>query len=339
MRIVTLNAIAQVEAGRDLQFEEMADCIGAIMQGDWPEDQIARLLMAINAKGAAVDEVAGAAHAMRHQMTRIKSRHTQFIDTCGTGGDGSGTFNISTAAALVIAASGVPVAKHGNRSVTSKSGSADVLAELGVNINATVEQVENCLNEVGICFCFAPLMHGSMRHVAAVRKSLGVPTIFNLLGPLCNPAGAPFQLMGVGKPELRQLLASAMARLGTTRSVLVTGRDGMDEVTLQDTTEVTIVTPEGVEQREWTPEDFGVERADSSSLIVDGPKASAVKIREVLEGESGPAQDIVVLNSAAALWTIGVEKDLRRCADRARAAIHSGAARDILAKLVELSHR
>lgn len=336
---MTSNAIAQVESGHDLQFEEMADCIGEIMQGDWPEDQIARLLMAINAKGAAVDEVAGAAHAMRHHMTRINTRHTQFIDTCGTGGDGSGTFNISTAAALVIAATGVPVAKHGNRSVTSKSGSADVLAELGVNINATVEQVENCLNEVGICFCFAPLMHGSMRHVAAVRKSLGVPTIFNLLGPLCNPASAPFQLMGVGKPELRQLMAAALARLGTTRSVLVTGRDGMDEVTLQDATEVTIVSPDGLEQREWTPEDFGVERSDGSALLVDGPEASSAKIREVLEGEPGAAQDIVVLNSAAALWTIGAEGDLRSCADRARAAIHSGAAREILVKLTELSHK
>lgn len=333
------NAIAHVESGRDLQFEEMSDCIGEVMQGAWAEDQIARLLMAINAKGPAVDEVAGAAYAMRSHMTRINTHHTRFIDTCGTGGDGSGTFNISTAAALVIAAAGVPVAKHGNRSVTSKSGSADVLAELGVNIDATVEQVENCLNEVGICFCFAPLMHGSMRHVAAVRKSLGVPTIFNLLGPLCNPASAPFQLMGVGRPELRQLMAAALARLGTTKSVLVSGRDGLDEVTLQDATEVTLVSPDGLEQREWTPEDFGMERADGSALLVDGPEASAAKIREVLEGQSGAAQDIVVLNSAAALWTIGAEKDLRSCADRARAAIQSGAAREILVKLVGLSHR
>ncbi|MEX0794036.1 MAG: anthranilate phosphoribosyltransferase [Pirellulaceae bacterium] len=336
---MTSNAIAQVESGHDLQFEEMAVCIGEIMQGHWSEDQIARLLMAINAKGPAVDEVAGAAHAMRQNMTRIHTHHTQFIDTCGTGGDGSGTFNISTAAALVIAASGVPVAKHGNRSVTSKSGSADVLSVLGVNINATVEQVENCLNEVGICFCFAPLMHGSMRHVAAVRKSLGVPTIFNLLGPLCNPAGAPFQLMGVGKPELRQLMAAALAKLGTNRSVLVTGRDGMDEVTLQDATEVTLVSSDGLEQLEWTPEDFGVKRTSSDSLIVDGPVASADKIRRVLEGEQGAAQDIVVLNSAAALWTIGAEKDLRSCADRALAAIQSGAARDILVHLAALSHK
>lgn len=336
---MTSNAIAQVEEGHDLEFEEMADCIGAIMRGEWPEDQIARLLMAINAKGAAVDEVAGAAQAMRNHMTRIESRHTRLIDTCGTGGDGSGTFNISTAAALVIAAAGVPVAKHGNRSITSKSGSADVLAELGVNINASVSQVENCLDEVGICFCFAPLMHGSMRHVAAVRKSLGVPTIFNLLGPLCNPASAPFQLLGVGKPELRELLAAALAKLGTTRSVLVTGQDGLDEVTIQDATDVTLVTPQGLEQRQWAPEDFGIERADLSSLLVDGPEASAAKIREVLDGQRGPAQDIVVLNAAAALWTIDEGADLRACAERAREAIHSGKTRETLAQLAEVSHR
>ena len=176
-------------------------------------------------------------------MTPIRSRHTGILDTCGTGGDGSKMFNISTTAAIVAAAAGVPVAKHGNRSITSRSGSADVLAELGVNIDATVPQVEACLDELGLCFCFAPLLHPSMKHVAAVRKKLGIRTIFNMLGPLVNPAGAMHQLLGAGRPELRPLLAGAIDRLGTRRTLVVCGEDGLGDVTLAGTTHVTEVSP------------------------------------------------------------------------------------------------
>ncbi len=238
--------VDRLRRSRHLSADEMSAAIDVMMQGRCREQEIADLLLALRAKGETVDEIAGAALAMRKHMTRIRTSRSGVIDTCGTGGDASGTFNISTGAALVAAAAGVPVAKHGNRSVTSKSGSADVLAALGVDIEAPVEVVERCLEQVGICFCFAPLLHPAMRHVAPVRKRLGVPTVFNLLGPLCNPAAAPYQLMGVGRGPLRPLLAAALQRLGSQRAVVVCGRDGLDEVTLADETEVSDVTPEGV---------------------------------------------------------------------------------------------
>ena len=196
------RAIRIVEAGCDLSMEQMADAIGQVMEGGVAEEEIARLLIALHRKGETVAEVAGAAAAMRRRMTPIRSTRDGLIDTCGTGGDGSKTFNISTAAALVTAAAGVPVAKHGNRGMTSRSGSADVLAALGVNVEAEVACVEACLDQLGICFCFAPLLHRAMKHVSAARKRIGTPTIFNILGPLVNPASAPFQLLGVGRPEL-----------------------------------------------------------------------------------------------------------------------------------------
>ncbi|WP_233216547.1 anthranilate phosphoribosyltransferase [Blastopirellula marina] len=333
-----LETIAQVEAGNDLSLAEMAQAIGQMMDGTWADDDIAALLLALNEKGPSVDEIAGAATAMRSHMIQINAPCEKFIDTCGTGGDRSGTFNISTATALVIAAAGVTVAKHGNRSVTSKSGSADVLSRLGVNIEADVATIEKSLEEVGICFCFAPLMHGSMKHVAPVRKKLGVPTIFNLLGPLCNPANAPYQLLGVGKPEYRELLASALQKLGTTRAVFVTGRDGMDEVTISDATDVIIATENGLVPIIWQPEEFGIERQGKEDMLVDGPEESAAMIRGVLSGTPGAARDIVVINAAAALWTIGENDSLSECARLAQNAIDSGAAEEKLAKLAEVSH-
>ena len=231
-------AIQIVEAGGDLSMEQMAAAMGRIMDGACHEPQIARLLAALHRKGETVAEVAGAAAAMRQRMTPIRSTRPDLIDTCGTGGDGSKTFNISTAAALVAAAAGVPVAKHGNRGITSRSGSADVLAALGVHVEADVGCVEQCLEELGICFCFAPLLHTAMKHVAAVRKQLGTPTIFNILGPLVNPASAPFQLLGVGRAELQPLLAEALLMLGAGRALVVHGSDGLDEVTLGGTTSV-----------------------------------------------------------------------------------------------------
>ena len=204
------TTLKAVEARQDLSMEQMAETIGVIMDGRCSDDQITRLLVALHEKGETVAEVAGAATAMREHMTPIRSRHAEVIDVVGTGGDRSGTFNISTAAALVTAAAGMPVAKHGNRRFTSRSGSADVLAVLGVNFEADVPRVEACLDELGICFCFAPLLHKAMTHVAAARKKIRTPTIFNILGPLVNPASAPFQLLGVGRAELQPLLAEAL---------------------------------------------------------------------------------------------------------------------------------
>jgi anthranilate phosphoribosyltransferase len=260
------------------------------------------------------------------------------IDTCGTGGDASGTFNVSTAAAIVAAAAGVPVAKHGNRSVTSKSGSADVLAGLGVNIAASVAQVERCLEELGICFCFAPLMHPAMKNVAAVRKELGIRTIFNLLGPLANPAGADYQLLGVGRPETRSMIASALRVLGTKRSFVVSGADGLGEVTLADATRVTEVSADAMREFTWLPEDFGIARAPLDAISIAGPAESVALVKEVLGGKQGPARDIVLLNAAAGLHLVGRAQSLSEAVELAREALDSGSARRLLADLVRVSH-
>ncbi len=331
--------LGRVSGGLDLSMSEMSSTIDAIMSGEWQDEQIALLLTALHKKGETVEEIAGAADAMRHHMTRIRSDHDALLDTCGTGGDVSGTFNISTAAAIVIAAAGVPVAKHGNRRVTSRTGSADVLAELGVNIEASVAQSEQCLNEVGICFCFAPLMHQSMKHVAAVRKQLGIRTIFNLLGPLCNPADAGFQLLGVGGDQFRPLLAEALKKLGTVHSVVVCGEDGLDEVTLTGGTRCTEIMDNQSREFTWHPSDFDLRVVpDLAALKVDDPKQSAEMIRQVLNNATGPARDIVVLNAAAALWTVGTEAAPDACARVAAEAISSGAALETLDRLAKVSH-
>ncbi len=332
-----LELVQRVCDGESLSVDQMSMLIDSIMQGALADEQIESLLLALREKGETVEEVAGAARAMRGHMTPIRTTRTDFIDTCGTGGDSSGTFNISTAAALVTAAAGVPVAKHGNRSITSRSGSADVLAALGVNIEADVATVQRCLDQVGICFCFAPQLHPSMRHVAAIRRRLGVPTIFNMLGPLCNPASAPFQLLGVGKPHLRPLLSRALELLGCRRAVVVCGEDGLDEVTLAGATHATEVTPSGIREYTWQPDQFGVAISDLGPLRVDGPEASAAVIRDVLDGGQGPARDIVLINAAAALWTAGKSEALDQCTRLAAEAIDSGKAGKLLADLVQTS--
>jgi anthranilate phosphoribosyltransferase len=331
------TTLGQVVGGSDLSVEQTAQVFDSIMRGEWADEQIALLLTALAAKGESVDELAGAALAMRRHMTPIRSRFSELLDTCGTGGGGSSMFNVSTTAAIVAAAAGVPVAKHGNRSITSTSGSADVLAELGVNIQATVPQVEACLNELGICFCFAPLMHPSMKHVAAVRKRLGIRTIFNLLGPLVNPAAACYQVLGAGRPELRPLLAGAMARLGTRRTLVVSGADGLGDVTLAGETLVTEVRDGEVREFTWRPEAFGIQRAPLDSLTVDGPTTSAAIIRRILAGERGPARDIVVLNAAAGLIAAGHSSEPRAAAAAAEQAIDCGSAKSLLDRLVARS--
>jgi anthranilate phosphoribosyltransferase len=291
---------------------------------------MALLLTALHHKGETPDEIAGAARAMRRHMTPLATTRTNVFDTCGTGGVGSELFNISTAAAVVVAAAGVPVAKHGNRSVTSKSGSADVLTALGVNIDAPLEIIEKSLNELGICFCFAPRFHPAMKHVASVRKALGFATIFNLLGPLCNPAGAKRQMIGVGKRELHATLADVVARLGTGRSIIVHGTDGTGEVSLSARTEVIEVTNAESKSFAWQPEDFGLKTQGAEALRIADAVASAALIRQILEGRHGPARDVVVLNAAASLWTAGLDNSPRRCAEVAAAAIDEGKAARLL---------
>jgi anthranilate phosphoribosyltransferase len=322
----------QLAAGEDLAREAMAEAIRAMIRGQATPDDMTAFLLALRAKGETAAEVAGAAEAMRAEMTPLRTERQGIVDTCGTGGVSSTLFNVSTTAALVTAACGVPVAKHGNRSVTSKSGSADVLAALGINISAPIPVVENCLNELGICFCFAPLMHPAMKHVAAVRKQLGVPTIFNLLGPLCNPAHAPFQVLGVGRDELRPKMAEVLKLLGTTRSAVITGEGNLGEITIAGKTLVHLVEGETIREDAWTPQSFALERGSLSSLSVAGPEQSAAKVRSVLAGETGPARDIVVANAAAAIWVAGKLATLSAAAQAAAEAIDSGAAADLLSR-------
>jgi anthranilate phosphoribosyltransferase len=329
--------LQKVTEGRDLSLEEMAEAIGLMMQGECPAQEIGPLLLALREKGESVSEIAGAARAMRQHMTPIRSERTDLLDTCGTGGDGAGLFNISTAAAIVAAAAGAPVAKHGNRSITSKTGSADVLAELGVNIGASIQQVERCLAELGICFCFAPQLHPAMKNVAAVRRELGVPTIFNLLGPLSNPAAAPFQVLGVGKPHLRKPLAAALQLLGVRRAAVVCGQDGMDEVTITTTTDVSLVEGGEVREFQWAPKDFGLPLGDTASMEVETPRESAALIRDILDGQDGASRDIVILNAAAGLWVAGKAGKPQACATLAAAAIDDGRAIRLLERLAELS--
>jgi anthranilate phosphoribosyltransferase len=334
---VITSQLGRLSAGQDLSLAEMTEVIDQVMSGTVPPGEIAVLLTALHTKGETVDEIAGAALAMRKHKTPIRTRRAGLVDTCGTGGIGSDLFNISTTAAIIAAAAGVPVAKHGNRSITSKSGSADVLAALGVNVDAPPAVIERCLDELGICFCFAPHMHPAMKHVAPVRKQLGMPTIFNLLGPLCNPADAPFQLLGVGKRELHETMAAVLARLGTTRAAVVHGTDGLGEISLAAPTEVIEVRGGETRRFTWHPEDFGISTSNLEGLQVDGPGASAAIVRQVLDGQTGRARDIVVLNAAAALWVAGGGDSLLACAQRAAAAIDQGAAKKLLSCWVEIS--
>lgn len=331
--------LGRLAAGESLSLVETSATVDGIMSGTWTEGEIALFLTGLREKGETAAEVAGAATAMRRHMRPIRTSRTGIIDTCGTGGIGSELFNVSTTAAIVAAAAGVPVAKHGNRKVTSKSGSADVLRELGVNVEADVPVVEACLEELGLCFCFAPLLHTAMKHVAPVRQKLGGRTIFNLLGPLTNPAGAKLQLLGVGRAELRPLLAEALQLLGIERAVIVSGDDGLGEVTIATTTSVTDVrrSPSNehlIRSITWTPADFGLSTSTLSGAAVSSPGESAALIRDVLAGKTGPARDIVVANAAATVWTASRADTPLAAAKLAQEAIDSGAARELLAKLV-----
>ncbi|HZZ73764.1 MAG TPA: anthranilate phosphoribosyltransferase [Pirellulales bacterium] len=330
--------LGRLSAGENLSQSEAADLFQQVVQGRCSPGELGLLLTALRSKGETADEIAGAASALRQQMIPIRSERTGLLDTCGTGGDGSSTFNISTAAALVTAAAGVPVAKHGNRKVTSRSGSADVLTALGVNVEASVATVEACLAELGLCFCFAPLLHPAMKQVSDVRRALGGRTIFNLLGPLTNPANAPYRLLGVGQASFRPLLADALAKLGVRRALVVHGADGLDEVTVCAETLVTEVAADGTRREfRWTPADFGVDRADPAALAVEGPEASAAVIRAVLANQPGAARDITLINAAAALLTAGAAADLPSAMSRCAEALASGAAADLLARLAARS--
>jgi anthranilate phosphoribosyltransferase len=320
-------------AGEPTAPEEITAAVRDLVAGRVDDAYAAAFLTALRMRGETPDEIAAAALVLREQMVRLVPVSGPVLDTCGTGGDDSGTFNISTAAALVAAACGVPVVKHGNRAVSSRSGSADVLAALGVPIENGPEWAQRCLDRVGFAFCFAPQFHGGMAHVAKLRRRLGVRTLFNLLGPLANPASADYQLLGVGKPELLDRLAGAAARLGVRRAVLVCSADGLDEVSLSAPTHVRIVEGEEFSSRDWQPAEFGLGTVSIDDIRADGPSASAAVIRAVLGGADGPARRMVLANAAAALWTAGEVESLRAGVARADNAVRSGKAASLLEQL------
>jgi anthranilate phosphoribosyltransferase len=297
----------------------------------------------LTAKGETVDELAGMAEAMRERSTPLHSRHEHFIDTAGTGSSAAKRFNVSTAAAFVIAGAGLPVAKHGARAASSQSGSADVLEALGVNAVASPETMERCLNEHGICFMFAPQFHRATARVAQVRRQLGVPTTFNLLGPLTNPARAPFQLLGVWDHSLVKRVASALRLLGVTQAWVVHGADGLDEVTITGETVVAVCSARsGVETFTISPEDFGVQRR-SIDRRREGPIENARVIRAILDGEKNGdfalARDLIVINAAAALYLADAANDFRKAAAMARESIDSGQAASKLEALIRETNR
>ena len=324
-----------VLTGRDLPSGAVTEAIRDLVAGRVDEARGAAFLTALRMKGETADEIAAAALVLREQMVRLVPVSGPVLDTCGTGGDESGTFNISTAAALVACGAGVPVVKHGNRAVSSKSGSADVLRELGVPIESGPEWAQKCLDRVGFAFCFAPHFHRGMAHVADLRRKLGVRTIFNLLGPLANPASAPYQLMGVGKPELLDTLAGALASLGTRQAVLIHSIDGLDEVSLAAPTMVRVVRGSEYEAREWQPSEFGLEGVTLRQIKAASAADSAAIIRSVLNNDDSPARRIVLANAAAALWSAESVPTLREGVEKADAALTSGKAHAVLEMLVK----
>lgn len=309
----------------------------AIMDGDATPAQIGALLSALRMKGETVDELVGIARAMRARMGRVEYAGP-VVDTCGTGGDGAELFNVSTAAALVVAGAGVAVAKHGNRAQSGRVGGADVLEALGVRIDLPPAGVARCLERAGVGFCFAPRFHGAMRFAAAPRKEIGIRTIFNLVGPLANPAGATTQLVGVSEAKWTEPMAEALRRLGATRALVVHGGEGIDEISTQGPTRVSEVGPDGVVTYEIGPEAFGLVRHDDAPPRVADADESADVIRAVLAGTSGSARDLVIVNAAGALVVAGRAEDWRAGANAAAASIDGGAAARALARLVETSN-
>lgn len=325
--------------GESLGREEAQDLAGALLDDNVTDPLIAATLVALAIKGETVDELVGMAKAMRARAVRIHPGQSHFIDTAGTGSSHAKTFNVSTAAAFVIAGAGLVVAKHGNRAATSRSGSADVLTTLGVAVRANPEISERCLKEIGICFMFAPLYHGAAARVAGVRREIGVHTAFNLLGPLTNPAGAPCQIVGVWHPSLVEPLARTLAALGTERAWVVHGLDGLDEVTLANRTMVAEARDGNVQTFEIGPEDFGLKRARLGAMRGDDPGNSAHTIREILEGKrQDEARDLVVINAAAGLVVGGLAADLNEARRQAELSIDSGAARTKLAELIKATN-
>ena len=322
--------LQRIIARQSLAADEMSGLFDLVMEGQLTQAQIAALISLLRMKGESADEITGAAEAMRRHALRIDAGGLPVVDTCGTGGDGINTFNISTAAAFVVAGAGVPVAKHGNRAVSSQCGSADVLAELGVNLDAPVEAIEESIRCAGIGFLFAPKMHPAMKHAAPVRRELGIRTIFNMLGPLTNPAGARGQVLGVFAAELTEPFAVVLNSLGARRAFVVHGNDGLDEITVTTTTRVTELNEGRIATREFDPLPLIGDYVPIGALAGGDAQKNAAIMRCVLDGEPGPARDIVLLNAAAGIAAGGKAKDIEEGWRLAARSIDSGNARKAL---------
>lgn len=332
------SLLSRLIARQGLSADEARWAFDQIMSGLWTEPQIAGVLVALAVKGETVEEIAGAAAAMRAHVVPVDPPGDGVVDTCGTGGTGISTFNISTAAAIVAAGAGALVAKHGNRTNTRASGSANVLAALGVNLECGPAVEARCLREAGVCFCFAVTHHPAMRYAAPVRKALGVRTVFNVLGPLTNPAGVRRQLMGVPSDALTEPIAAVLGRLGAERAMVVHAADGLDELSNTAPTRVSDLVAGRVVTRTFDAADLGLPRARLEDLLVGSPEESAAAVRAVLDGQPGPRRDIVALNAAAALVVAGRAADLGDGLARARRSIDTGTAKTALDRLVALSN-
>ena len=330
------KAISALAAGNDITRDIAAGAMRMIMDGEASPAQTAAFITALAIQGESVDVITGCAEVMRSKATHIRAEEP-LVDTCGTGGDYANTFNISTAAALVTAGAGVRVAKHGNRAASSRSGSADVLAELGVNVESDVATVERCIAEARIGFMFAPRFHLAMKHAMGVRREIGIRTIFNLLGPLTNPACARHQVLGVSRPDLVPVLAAVLRNLGSEHVYVVCGTDGLDEISTAADTRVAELRDGVIREYRVGPEEFGMRRARIEELTVGSAAESAAVIRSVLKGERGPARDIVVVNAGAAIAAAGAAPDIAAGAKAAERSIDSGGASDALEKLSRIS--
>lgn len=321
----------------NLKTEEAYQVMDLIMKGEMNEVEIAAYLVALRCKGETVEEILGSCQAIRQHSVKISPTRGPLVDTCGTGGDARGSFNVSTVSAFVAAGAGAVVAKHGNRAVSGKCGSADLCEALGVKLDLTSENVELCLNTIGIAFLYAPMMHPAMANALPARKKLGMRTIFNLLGPLNNPAGARRQLLGVYDEELTEKMAAVLASLGSEHAMIVAGKDGLDEITLTAETKISELREGKIFTYYLAPEDFGLKRVSMDKLRSEGPAESLRICLEILNGKDGPCRDMVLLNSGAVLYVAGIASDLREGIQLAKTSIDSGAALAKLKVLVEFA--
>lgn len=333
------EAIRKVVDRVNLTREEMVACMDEIMTGQATPAQIGSFITALRLKGETVDEITGAAMVMREKATKINVGSDTVIDTCGTGGSNTGSFNISTASSFVVSGAGLRVAKHGNRAVSSQCGSADVLKALGVNIDITPSKVEACIKEVGIGFLFAPLFHGAMKHAIGPRREIGIRTIFNILGPLTNPAGANCQVLGVYRKELTEVMAGVLKNLGAKHAFVVHGLDGLDEITITGKTQVSELKNRKIKTFCVKPQDFKIKPGRLEDIKGGSAEDNARIIKEVLKGVPGAKQDIALLNASSALVAGGLAKDFKKGIELARQSISSGKAMEKLNKLIKFTNR